>query len=292
MYYYVVVGIALALYVTLTLSLNIITGYGGQPTLGHAAFLGVGAYTAAMLMTRAGVSWWLTFPAAFLTAALLGLVVGGAGLRVREDFLAITTMGVGFVVVAVFQYTPWFGGVMGIGGLVPPPGVDKVALLLIATGLAAFTALVSWWLERSWAGIALRALRDDEEAAEAMGADTRRFKLLAFVIGTGLAGLAGPIYAVHLGFVSGPDFGFHFSITLLTMAVFGGLGTIRGAVAGAVILGLAPEVFRFISDYRNLVYGGLLILMMLIRPTGLLGVTSLRLPGLPGRKGGISRAAP
>ncbi|HYF91185.1 MAG TPA: branched-chain amino acid ABC transporter permease [Symbiobacteriaceae bacterium] len=286
MYYYVVVGIMVALYVTLTLSVNIITGYAGQPTLGHAAFLGVGAYTAAMLMTKAQVSWWLTFPAAFATAALVGLIVGAASLRVRDDFLAITTMGVGFVVVAVFQYVPWFGGAMGVGGLVPPPGVDKYVLLGLTIALAVLTGLISWHLERSWAGMALRSVRDDEAAAEAMGADIRRFKLLAFVTGCGLAGLAGPLYAVHLGFVAGPDFAFHFSMTVLTMAVFGGLGTIRGAVAGAIILGVAPELFRFISDYRNLVYGALLIFMMLFRPTGLLGVTRLKLPRLLGKKGG------
>ena len=275
MYYYLVVGISLGIMVILALSINIITGYAGQPTLGHAAFLGIGAYASALLTTTHGLSFWLALPLSALIAATIGFVVGLASLRVRADFLAITTMGINFVVVAVFLYSPYFGGALGIGNIPAPvilgSKLGKPGYLVLVIIAAALTALFCRLLERSWAGLALGAIRDDETAAEAMGIDVRKSKLLAFVLGTGLAGMAGSLYAHHITFISATDFGFPFSMTILTMAVFGGLGTISGAVAGALVLGLAPEVFRPIAEYRMLVYGALLVIMMMFQPAGLLG---------------------
>ncbi|MCL4426185.1 MAG: branched-chain amino acid ABC transporter permease [Firmicutes bacterium] len=293
LYYYLVVGITLGLYSLLSLSLNIITGYAGQPTLGHAAFFGIGAYTSALLTTRAGLNFWLALPLSFLTAALVGWVVGLASLRVKEDFLAITTMGINFVVVSFFLYSPYFGGALGLGNI-PAPALfgfnfDKTAYFGLVAVVTITVVLFSRFLEKTWMGLAFRALRDDEEAALANGIKVQAFKLWAFVLGTGLAGLAGSLYAHHITFISAGDFGFPLSITVLAMAVFGGLGTVEGALAGALILGLAPEVFRFLADYRMLVYGGLLVVMMLFKPSGLLGRTELKINlfrRLPARRRG------
>jgi branched-chain amino acid transport system permease protein len=239
----------------------------------------VGAYTTAILTVRYGWPFWPALVAAVVAAAAVGALIGAAAIRVREDFLAITTMGVNFVVVSVFLYFPFFGGALGIGGIPGPrllgQEVAKPGFLALTIGGVLLALAVNLWLARSWAGLALQALRDDEEAARAAAVDVRKFKILAFTIGTGLAGLAGAFYASFLTFISAGDFGFPFSITVLCMLVFGGIGTNRGAIAGATVLGAAPELFRFLADYRMLTYGALLLLLMRFQPAGLLGDDSL-----------------
>jgi branched-chain amino acid transport system permease protein len=277
--YLLTVATLVAIYAILTLGLNTITGLAGQISLGHAAFFGVGAYTTAILTVRHGWPFWPALAAAVVAAAAVGALIGAAAIRVRDDFLAITTMGVNFVVVSAFLYFPFFGGALGIGGIPSPrllgAEVARPGLLALTLGGVAVALAVNGWVRRSWAGLALMALRDDEDAARAAAVDVRKFKILAFTIGTGLAGLGGAFYASFLTFISAGDFGFPFSITILCMLVLGGLGTDRGAVAGAVILGAAPELFRFLADYRMLTYGALLLLLMRFQPDGLLGDDSV-----------------
>lgn len=273
--YYITLAIITGIYIILALSLNIITGFAGQPNMGHAAFFGIGAYTHAILTTRFDVSFWLAALAAAVVAGAVGALLGLISLRVREDFLAITTIGINFVVVSVFLYHPFFGQAFGIGGI-PMPSLfgrvlDKSGLLVLVLLAVLLVVWISRRVEGSWFGLALESLREDEQAAEAVGVDTRRFKVMAFTLGTSLAGLAGALYASFMSFISPGDFAFSLSITILCMAVVGGLGTIRGAVAGAILLSLAPEMFRFVLDYRLLVYGGLLVVMMRLQPAGLLG---------------------
>lgn len=277
-HYLISVAIGVLILVIYVQSLNLITGYAGQPTLGHGAFAGIGAYTAAWLAVRAEWPFLAAVGASALIAGLTGMLVGLCSVRVKEDFLAITTMGVNFVVVAVLLYTPWFGGALGFGGIPAPLG-SKAGFLGAVGALALMAVLLGAWLERSWAGLGWAALREEEAAAEAMGVDTRAYKLLAFTLGCALAGLGGALYAYHMGFISPTDFGFPLSIAILTAAVVGGLGTVRGAVAGAVLLGVLPELFRFVSDYRMLVYGALLLLAMRYRPEGLWGRAGLRPAG-------------
>lgn len=277
--YWVTVATLLGIYAILTLGLNTITGLAGQISLGHAAFFGIGAYTSAILTVKHAWDFWPGLVAAVLAAAACGALVGLLAIRVREDFLAITTMGVNFVVVNIFLYFPFFGGALGIGGMAAPSlfgwSFTKPAYLgLVAAGILLALGL-NLWLMRSWAGLALLAVREEEDAARASGVDVRKFKILAFTIGTGLAGLAGGLYAHFMTFISHADFDFPFSITVLCMLVFGGIGTNRGAVVGAVLLGVAPEVFRFLADYRMLTYGTLLLLLMRFSPQGLLGDESL-----------------
>jgi branched-chain amino acid transport system permease protein len=269
-----VVAVNIGIFMLLALSLNIITGYAGQPTLGHAAFFGVGAYTSGLLTAKAGLSFWLALPLAGVAAALLGLLAGLFSVRIREDFLAVVTMGMNFVVVAIFQYVPLFGASLGLA--VPPVTVGGMRLeaggyLII---LAVLNILVLYFcrhIRSAWLGLALGGIRNNEAALASLGYDVDRFKVFAFVLGTGIAGLAGSVYAHFMGFIMSSDFAFPISVAILSMAVLGGLGTCLGPVVGAVILGVTPEVFRFVSDYRMLVYGALLVVMMRFQPQGLLG---------------------
>lgn len=273
--YLVTVATTVCIYVLLAIGLNIIVGYAGQPSLGHAAFFGIGAYTAALAMTRWGWEFWAALAAAVAAAGAAGALVGMVSLRLREDYLAITTIGVNFVVVSAFLYWPYLGGALGIGGIplpalwgLPPAKPPYLALVLLFTAAA---AAADWWLRSSWLGAALRAVREDETAAQSVGVNLAQAKVAAFVMGTALAGLAGGLYAPFMGFISSGDFGFLLSVTVLAMVVVGGAGTLRGAVAGAVLLGALPEAVRFVGQYRMLVYGAILILVLRFEPAGLLG---------------------
>ena len=277
--YFITILITVLIYAILAHSLNIITGHAGQISLGHAAFFGIGAYTSAWLYGQAGFPFWLSVPLAAIVAGIIGAILGIPCLRVRDDFLAITTMGINFVVEAVFLYTPFFGGAMGMGGIVLPRWFGRemtkpeyAVLILI---VFAFLLVLDWWLGRSWVGLAWASIREDEVAAEAMGVDVVRFKVVAFVMGSAIAGLAGGFYAHFLTFIMPQNFGFGQSIVILSMVVFGGIGTRWGPVVGAIILGVLPEVSRPIMEYRTLVYGLLLVAMMRFQPGGLLGSESL-----------------
>lgn len=273
--YHFTVAITVGLWAILALGQNIITGYAGQISLGHAAFFGIGAYASAILSTKYGVTFWLALPSAVLITAAVGALLGSVSLRLRHDFLAITTIGINFVVVSVFLYSEYFGAAMGIGGI-PSPSVlglkvgkpAYLGLVLFALGIAVVGDRV---LKRSWLGLSLEAIRDEEQAASASGLNVSSLKITAFAVGTAYAGLAGSLYAHFMTFISPGDFAFPVSITILCMVVLGGLGTLRGALFGAVALGLAPEVFRFLHDYRMLTYGALLVVFMRYLPSGLLG---------------------
>jgi len=277
--YTITILITLAIYAMLAHSLNVITGHAGQISLGHAAFFGIGAYTSALLHTEAGFPFWLDVPAAAVVAGIVGAVLGIPCLRVRDDFLAITTMGINFVIEAVFLYIPFFGGAMGIGSINLPRWfgreMTKPEYLVLIILVFLLLLLLDRRLGRSWIGLAWSAVREDEQAAQTMGVDVVRFKVMAFVLGSGIAGLAGGFYAHFLTFIMPQNFGFGQSIFILSMVVFGGIGTRWGPVVGAVILGLLPEIFRPIMDYRTFLYGVLLLAMMRFQPGGLLGAGSL-----------------
>ena len=273
--YVITILITIAIYAILAHSLNIITGHAGQISLGHAAFFGIGAYTSALLYTEAGLPFWLDVPLAAVTAGIIGALLGIPCLRVRDDFLAITTMGINFVVEAVFLYLPFFGGAMGIGGINLPSWfgreMNKGEYFLLIIIVFLLLIVLDRKLMRSWMGMAWAAIREDELAAEAMGVPVVRFKVIAFILGSAIAGLAGGFYAHFLTFIMPQNFGFGQSIVILSMVVFGGIGTRWGPLVGAVILGVLPEVSRPILEYRTFVYGLLLMLMMRFQPDGLLG---------------------
>ena len=256
----------IAINVILALSLNLISGLCGQVSLGHAAFFGMGAYATALL-AKAGIGLAMTLPVAAAAAGALGLVVGLCSLRVRDDFLAVATMAAGFLFLGVVRTTEALGGELGISQI-PDAGLGA-AFPYFVLGCAALTGVLCGLVKRSWLGYAFEAVSADEIAARSIGIDTPRYKLAAFVLGTTLAGMAGCLYAYYLGAVGAEAFGFPVSVMILAMVVIGGMGSLWGSVLAATLLTLAPEWFRFINDYKLLVFGLLLFLMMRFVPGGI-----------------------
>ncbi len=267
--YYLSVATFAALNVVLALGLNMISGFCGQVSLGHAAFYGLGAYAAA-LCSVAGVPFVASIGVGIVVAGVFGVIVGFAALRVRDDFLAIVTMGVGFLFLGVVRKQSWLGAEMGIAKI--PSPLDKTGYALLAIGAAIAVALLSLHIRRSWMGRAFDAVAQDEDAARTIGVDVAGYKTTAFLLGTATAGLAGAIYA-HMTQLIVPDaFNFVQSITILAMVVVGGIGSTLGVVLGALLLTVMPELFRFINDYKLLVYGALLLAVMRFSPEGLAGL--------------------
>jgi branched-chain amino acid transport system permease protein len=257
------------------LGLNIITGYAGQFNLGIGVYMGTGAYATAMLTTGAGFDFWLALPCALAVSATMGFLTGLPALRVREDALAVLTIGLVFVFESLLVYLPYFGGPVGIGRI-PPAAISgsplgKEAYLALVLVALLLVIAVTLYLKRAWIGLAWASIRESELAANVIGIHPARFKLYAFAVGATFAGLGGVLYTHFIRYITPYDFGFLTSIYVLTMIVFGGIGTIRGAVLGACVLTLLPELFRFVQDYRNLIYGATLIALMLYEPRGVLG---------------------
>ena len=256
--------------IILALGLNMISGFCGQISLGHAAFYGVGAYTCALL-AKAGTPLPMAIAAGMIAAGIVGLIVGLASLRVRHDFLAITTMGVGFLFLGIVRQQEILGGELGISAI-PSSGFNKIGYLVLVLTLAALVAAFSLWIKRSWMGFAFDAVADDEDTARVVTVDVSAYKLAAFAMGTAMAGIAGGLYTFFARFLMPDDFGFITSITVLSMVAVGGIGSVFGVIAATIILTLMPEFFRFISDYKLLVYGALLFAVMRFAPEGLAGL--------------------
>ena len=253
-----------------TLGLNMISGFCGQISLGHAAFVGVGAYTTAMT-AKAGLPLPAALLAGVLMAGLIGVLVGLASLRVRDDFLAITTMGVGFLFLGIVRQQELLGGELGVSGI-PAHGLDSVGFLIMILMLAALVMAISLYIRRSWMGFAFEAVAEDEDTARVLSVDVASYKLAAFAMGTAMAGLAGGLYAYYARFIMPDDFGFTASITMLSMVAVGGIGSVYGVLASTVLLTLMPEFFRFMSDYKLLIYAALLFSVMRFAPEGLAGL--------------------
>jgi branched-chain amino acid transport system permease protein len=273
--YVVTILTLMGIWSVVALGLNVITGLAGQFNLGIGVYMGTGAYASAMLTTAAGFGFWEALPFALAVSAAMGYITGLPALRVREDALAVLSIGLVFVFESLLVYLPYFGGPLGIsriprvtlGGT--PVGNEAFMLIVLAALVVAIA--VSLYLRRSWMGLTWESIRENEMAAQVLGIHPARFKLYAFTIGAALAGLGGVLYAHFIRYVTPYDFGFLPSIYVLVMVVLGGLGTVRGAVFGACFLTVLPELFRFVQDYRNLIYGLTLVLLMLYEPRGLLG---------------------
>lgn len=267
--YYLSVATFAALHVILALGLNLIMGFCGQVSLGHAAFYGIGAYASALLSVQ-GWPFPVAVLAGMLAAGALGILTGLAALRFREDFLAIATMAIGFIFVGTARKLPWLGGEMGISKIPSPLSKDGYALVAIVAALAFI--LFSLHVRRSWMGRAFAGVAQDEVQARTIGIDVPGYKIAAFFLGTASAGFVGALYA-HMTQIIVPDaFGFIVSISILAMVVIGGVGSTLGVTTGAIVLTLLPEVFRVINDYKLLVYGGMLLAVMMFSPQGLAGV--------------------
>lgn len=274
------------IYMVLTLGLNIVVGMAGLLDLGYIAFYAVGAYAAALLTTQLHWPIWAVFPVGACAAALFGILLGIPTLRLRGDYLAIVTLGFGEIIrVALNNLDSITNGPKGISGIAKPiffnynfrkliPNFSVtdsyVNYYFVALGLLVVTWFVIKNLENSPIGRAWIAIREDELAAGAMGIHTTKMKLLAFAMGAFFAGLAGVFFGSKMGFVSPESFTFMESVLIVSMVVLGGLGSMRGAILGAVLITVLPELFRDFSQYRFLIFGCVMILIMLVRPQGLL----------------------
>lgn len=272
------------IYVILALSLNLIVGYTGLFAIGHIAFACVGAYTSALLALQVGISPWLGLPIGAVVAGLLGFVIGYPSLRLKGDYLALATFGLGLIVYAVAKN--WVGLTRGPMGL---PGIPRFnlfgwqvsevwAYLILVTVFVLITVFVINRIVKAPIGRVLRAIRDDEIAAQALGKDTQSHKLMVFVIGAFFAGIAGVLYAHYITFIDPSSFTVMESITVLLMVIFGGMASVPGSILGAVILVMLPEALRFLglpssvaAQARQMLYGALLVVLMIWRPRGLLG---------------------
>lgn len=263
---------AVGINVILAVSLNLITGLCGQISLGHGAFFGCGAYAGALAMVATR-----NVPLALLSGlaagCLLGMAVGFASLRVRRGFLAVTTIGVNFLFIGFVRKQAWLGGEMGISGI-PATGLGAAGNMIMILLFALATVSISLYVGRSWMGFAFRAVGEDEDAAATLGIGAGGYKLAAFGIGTALAGLAGALYAFFTQFITVDSFDFTLSVMLLAMIVIGGIGSTWGAAAAAAGLTMLPEAIRFVNDYRLLVFGTVLIMVIMVAPGGIAGLVS------------------
>ncbi len=277
--YFIHILISIALYIILTLSLNLVTGFAGQFSIGHAAFYGIGAYTAALLMLNLGWSFWLVLPVSALFTALFGFLLGLPALRLQGDYLGIVTLGFGEIAHLIFiNWTDVTRGPMGLPGI-PTPTIgpyafdSKIPFYYLALLLMAFTILCMYRITSSRYGLGLITVREDEVAASAIGINTVRAKLVAFIIGAFFAGLTGAFFAAYISFISPDSFMYVDSITILSMVVLGGMGNLIGSVVGAIVLVIAPEILRFLVDYRMILYGLMMVAVMIFKPEGFWGLS-------------------
>lgn len=269
---------SVGLYILLGLGLNVVVGFAGLLDLGYVAFYAIGAYTCAILTApRFGVetTFWLAVPVAMAVAACAGALLGVPVLRMRGDYLAIVTLGFGEII-ALFlnNLRDVTGGAQGVLQI-PVPQLFGFSfdtpmyfyyLILAACGLVAF---LSYRLSDSRIGRAWMAIREDEDVARAMGIDTVRTKLLAFAMGAAFAGLGGAIFAARQHAIFPADFTLLISIYVLCLIIIGGLGSVPGVIAGSLVLVGLPEVLRELADYRLVTFGALLVVIMLVRPEGM-----------------------
>jgi branched-chain amino acid transport system permease protein len=270
------------IFIILTLSLNLVTGYTGQFCLGWAAFYAVGAYTSALLTMKLKLTFWLAMPLGGLMAMVFGVLLGIPTMRLRDIYLAITTLGFGEIIrLVALNWESLTRGSMGLPGI-PSPAIgsyeftSNIPYYYLILALVLFTVFAIRRIIDSRVGRALIAIREDELAAKAMGIDTTAYKILAFAVGAFFAGLAGSFYAHYTSFIDPHTFSFIESIIILAMVVLGGMGSIYGSIAGAILLTIIPEVFRGASEYRLIIFGLIMMAVMLIRPQGIFGKGRVR----------------
>lgn len=267
------------IYVMLALGLNIVIGLGGMLHLGYIAFYAVGAYTYGILNQFFGIGFWVALPIGAILATVAGILLAIPVLRLRGDYLAIVTLGFAEIVRIVINNTaPLTGGPQGIGGI-PRPGLFGIEMNLatattytyyIIVAAVLLTIFVVWRFENSRLGRALVAMGEDDIAAESMGIDMTRTKVIAFALGSLWAGIGGVIFASRTTFINPASFTVWQSVIVLSCVVLGGMGSIPGAIVGALGLILIPEYLRAFSDYRMLMFGAILVIMMVFRPGGLI----------------------
>ncbi|MSQ72368.1 MAG: branched-chain amino acid ABC transporter permease [Betaproteobacteria bacterium] len=262
----VLIGIGINVLLALGLYFTLATG---QFSVGHGGFMAVGAYTASVATVTLG---WPLIPAiglAALGAFVIGVLIGLPVMRFSHLYLAMATFGFGEIVRSIFSVVDAVGGVGGMRGMVGTSVSLVFALVFIAT-------LFTWLHSRSRWGLACDAIRQDEDAAAAMGIDVRLNKVMAFGLGASITGVGGALYAHHFFFIEPSTFGLNMSVAIVLFVIFGGIETFWGAILGATVLSLLPDLFRFLKDWYLFLYGALFVLLMIFRPQGVLDRRTLR----------------
>jgi branched-chain amino acid transport system permease protein len=290
--YTISIATSALIYIMLCMGLNVVVGYAGLLDLGYIAFFAVGAYVSGILTTTLGWPMWAAVPATILACIVAGIIIGGPTLRLRSDYLAIVTLGFGEIIRITANNLDVTGGPSGISGIPTwefgdwsfRDGFDLfglqfsgsiifyyfVALIVVTVGIVGLGRLSRGRMGRAW-----KAVRDDEDAAEAMGINTYVTKISAYIIGAVWAGLAGQLMATHLTAISPNSFHFLYSALILMAVVLGGMGSTPGVIIGALFVSLAPELLREFSEWRYLIFGVLLIVVMIFRPSGLWPATAV-----------------
>lgn len=256
--------------IILAVSLNLITGFTGQFTLGHAAFMSIGAYTSAVVTAKFQLPFIAGIISAGLLASIAGIIIGIPTLRLKGDYLAIATLGFGEIVRILALNIDYIGGAIGFNDIPQYTNWTWVFILTVGT-----VVLISNFI-KSYHGRACIGIRENEIAAEAMGVNTTYYKVLAFAIGAFFAGCAGALYANYFYFIKPDSFGFMKSIDILVIVVFGGMGSITGSIVGAVALSIISNSLQNIPDLRMVIYAVILFLIMVYKPTGLMGKSEFK----------------
>lgn len=273
--YYLTLINFIGIFTLLVVGLNLLMGYGGQISLGHAAFFGLGAYTSGILTATYGLDPWLALLAGLVVCGLTAFLIGVPALKLRGYYLAMATLGFGIIVyIFLTQAQDWTGGPSGLVGI---PNLSLAGLelntpkrlYLLIWPVLGITLGLSANLVDSRTGRALRALHDGETAAQSLGVNTARVKMLIFVWSALYASLAGSLYAHTLNFIAPSSFTFMFSIKLVTMVVLGGMASIWGSLLGAAVLTVLPELLVVFHDYEVIIFGAILMVVMIFLPRGL-----------------------
>ena len=278
----------IGIYSILTMSLNLITGYMGQSSMGHAALYMMGAYFSGLLGSKLGWPFWVTLPFGIVGGAIGGLILGVSTMKLSASYLTVITLAFGEVVeMVVLNWNNVTNGPLGVRGI-PRPEIFGWQLTTANGGfywlmlvLVVLTIVVCTNVVNSKFGRAVRAIKEDELAAKLMGINTASYRVQTIVLSGAIAGMAGAFYASMNRYIDAQTFSFDVSMTILCIVIFGGLGSIPGMIFGSLVLIIFPEVLRSLADYRFVVYGLLLIFMMRFRPQGLLGGLSRRPYTLP-----------
>lgn len=272
--YYGGILVLICINIIAALSLNLITGFTGQLCLGHAGFMSIGAYVGAMLSIK------LSLPLPFVLilggcgAALIAFIIGIPTLKLSGDYFAITTLALGEIIRVIITNIDYLGGPRGVVGIPEKVNFTWAYIVMIVTTLVIYNII------HSSQGRTMISVRENEIAAEAMGVNTFKVKLITFIIAAFFAGVAGALYAHYAGFLQPTSFGFIRSVEILTFVVFGGMGSLTGTFLATIILTFLPELLRSIQDLRMVIYSVALIVLMIFRPEGLMGTKELSLKSI------------
>jgi branched-chain amino acid transport system permease protein len=271
----------IGVYVLLAIGLNIVVGLAGLLDLGYVAFFAIGGYAMALLATKQHWNFWAALPAGIVLAAIAGVILGAPTLRLRGDYLAIVTLGFGEIIRIVANNSNWMGGPRGISGIPHPPNIDHVKAFTygvldpkpyyyLVLAMIVVVIFVVRRLEQSRVGRAWQAIREDEDAAELMGVPTFKFKLWSFAMGASIGGMCGVLFASKQIAITPANFQFLLSVLIVAAVVLGGSGNLPGVIVGAFIVAWLPERFRNLQNYRVLIFGASLVVIMIFRPEGLI----------------------